>query len=264
MPGKGKRWCVLAIAGADSGGGAGLLADVRTIHAFGGFAAIAVTAVTAQNSCGVRAWRAVPAKLVREQVEAVFDDLPVRAVKVGLLPAGAIPAVAAALAGKGVPVVVDPVLGSTSGTRFSGPAARRSLVRRLFPLAALVTPNWPEAAALSGLAVRSEEQAEAAGRALLAGGCRAVLVKGGHGRGARVRDLLLDSGRPPRVFSAPRIYTGNTRGTGCVLSAAIACGLARGDTLAGATAAAREFLRTALKSGRGSGLSRGAGPSFPG
>jgi hydroxymethylpyrimidine/phosphomethylpyrimidine kinase len=256
--------CVLTIAGSDSGGGAGVQADARTIQALGGFAATATTAITAQNTRGVKAWRPVPSDLLAAQLAAVLDDLPVAAVKTGLLPgAAAVRAVAKALRARpGLPLVVDPVLGSTSGTRFLPPAGLRALRRELLPRATLVTPNRPEAEALTGLRIRSEADVEAAGQRLLTDGCRAVLIKGGHAAGKTCRDCLVVAGKKPVWLEGPRIRTRNTHGTGCVLSAAIAFHLARGDALPAAVRAARGFLLAGLAAGRGARFGRGAGPAF--
>src|SRR5580658_9787955 len=173
--------CVLVVGGSDSGGGAGVQADARTIHALGGYASAAITAVTAQNGRGVAAWRAMPARLVARQMEAVFAGCEVAAVKTGLLTgAGVVRAVAAALAWRpDAPLVIDPLIASTSGTRFLSRAGVAALRLELLPRAALVTPNWAEAAELSGLPVRTRAEAERAARSLLRAGCRAVLVKGG-------------------------------------------------------------------------------------
>lgn len=238
-----------------------MLADVRVVRALGGFAAGAVTAVTAQNSRGVRAWRPVPPALIRAQIEAVFEDLPVTAVKVGLLPGPAAEAVARALGGRRVPIVVDPVLGSTSGARFISAAGRGMLLEHLLPMATLATPNWPEAAELTGLKVASAVEAEAAGRALLSRGCQAVLVKGGHAPGMRLVDVLVTPGGTRRL-SGRRIETGNTRGTGCALSTAIACALGRGAALPEAVASARRFLLRHLRRNRHLRLGSRAGPSI--
>jgi hydroxymethylpyrimidine/phosphomethylpyrimidine kinase len=261
-----RRICVLTIAGSDSGAGAGIQADARTIQALGGYALTAITAVTAQNGRGVKSWTRVPPAMIGDQATAVFEGFAVAAAKTGLLPGpGAVRAVARALAARrGLPLVVDPVIGSTSGTRFLSPAGVRVLKRELLPLAALATPNWPEAEALAGLRVRSEAEAEKAALRLAAQcGC-AVLVKGGHGRGAWVRDCLATSDGRVRWYSGRRIATHNTHGTGCVLSAAIALELGRGRRLEVAVARARRFLERALHTGQGRDWGSGAGPAFAG
>ena len=244
--------CVLTIAGSDSGGGAGVQADARTIEALGGFACTAITAITAQNTRRVARWEAVPPKLIGAQIEAVLDDLPVQAIKTGLLPgAAAVREIARVLQRyPHVPLVVDPVIGSTSGTRFLDAAGLRALRRDLLPRATLVTPNWPEAAALAGEAVRGADEARRVARQLAADlGC-AVLLKGGHAPGDSCRDLFVAPDGRVRAFTGSRIATTNTHGTGCVLSAAIATALARGQALVPAIGSARAFLRRALRSGR--------------
>lgn len=260
--------CVLTIAGSDSGGGAGIQADSRTIHALGGFAATAITAVTAQNTRGVVAWSAVRSELLSQQVLAVCQDLPVAAVKTGLLAGpAAVRAVAAALKKYArIPLVVDPVIGSTSGTRFLSARGLSALREELLPRATLITPNWPEAAALTGLPVTTRTQVEAAGRAILKmmkrGG--AVLVKGGHAGGAICEDVLLLADGEARVYAHTRIESLNTHGTGCVLSAAIATRLACGDDLPVAVQTAVSFLQKALRYGRATQWGRGHGPAFAG
>jgi hydroxymethylpyrimidine/phosphomethylpyrimidine kinase len=258
--------CVLTIAGSDSGAGAGIQADARTIHALGGYACTAITAITAQNTRGVRAWRAEPPRLIAAQIRAVLDDLPVVAIKTGLLPgAAAVRAIARELTrrrGK-IPLVVDPVIGSTSGTRFLHAAGVRALKRELLPHATLVTPNWPEIEALTGRAVKTFTDAEAVAKSLAAEcGC-AVLVKGGHAPGKVCRDVLVTRDRRVRWFASARVPTRNTHGTGCVLSAAIATGLASGKKLEQAISLARAFLVQSLRRGRKIDWG-GAGSAFAG
>lgn len=259
--------CVLTIAGSDSGAGAGIQADSRTIHALGGFALTAITAVTAQNSQEVSCWEPVGPSLIAEQIHAVFRDFSVAAVKTGLLPGAAgVHAVAEALkAHRRLPLVVDPVMGSTSGTAFLPQDGLRVLLTELFPLALLVTPNWPEAAALSGVEIRHWSDAESAARVIVERSrCGAVLVKGGHAEGALCRDILvLRSGRA-YSFDRQRIETKNTHGTGCVLSAAIATRLALGGDLVTSVQDSAEFLHQALEAGRTLTLGKGRGPAFSG
>jgi hydroxymethylpyrimidine/phosphomethylpyrimidine kinase len=256
--------CLLTIAGSDSGAGAGVQADARTAGALGVFACTAITAVTAQNSRGVRAWRPVAPYLIAEQIDAVLADFPIGAVKTGLLPGPtAVRAVAKALARKPtIPLVVDPVIGSTSGTRFLTATGVKALREELLPLATLVTPNWPEAAILSGTKISSLLDVEAAARAMAAKfGC-AVLLKGGHAPGGECHDCLVTREGRVRWLISPRIKTRHTHGTGCVLSSAIAAGLARGLKLEPAVAAAHAFLQQALRAGKKQTW-RGAGPAFP-
>jgi hydroxymethylpyrimidine/phosphomethylpyrimidine kinase len=255
--------CVLTIAGSDSGGGAGIQADARTIHALGGFACTAITAITAQNTRGVASWRTVAPKMIEAQIAAVLDDLPIRAIKTGLLPgAAAVRAVARALESHaGIPLIVDPVIGSTSGTRFLDAGGLRALRRELLPLATLVTPNWPEAEALSGERIVTFAAAERVARKLSeAFGC-AVLLKGGHGPSSACRDYLATTDGKIRRFESPRLPTRNTHGTGCVLSAAIAAELAQGRSISAAVGTARRFLQQALRRGQATDW-RGAGPAY--
>ena len=258
--------CVLTIAGSDSGAGAGLQADSRTIHALGGYALTAITAVTAQNSRTVTAWLPVSPYLLSAQIAAVAEDFSVRAIKTGLLPGtAAVRAAATALATlPDIPLVIDPVIGSTSGTRFLSDSGVRALKKDLLPRATLVTPNWPEAALLTGLPVTTFAEAETAANHLLKTGCAAVLVKGGHAPGLLCRDILVTAYGRTRFFESPRIATRNTHGTGCVLSAAIATGLAHGQPLATAITRAHEFLQRSLSAHRRIKLGAGAGPAFPG
>ncbi len=246
-------FCVLSIAGSDSGGGAGIQVDQRTIRAIGGHALTAVTAVTAQDLNRVVAWERVSGPLIRAQVEAMLRGFTVSAVKTGLLPgSAAVRVVARALKRVPmVPLVVDPVLSSSSGTVFLTGAGIRTLKSELLPIASLVTPNWPEASALTGLPVGSFAQASrAAARLADECGCP-VLVKGGHAPGDLCRDYLALPGDEPTSFESPRIETPNTHGTGCVLSAAIAAWLGRGASLPESVRLARSFLTRALVRGRG-------------
>lgn len=256
--------CILSIAGSDSGGGAGIQADQRTIRSIGGHALTAVTAVTAQDSERVSAWEPVANALIAAQISSALRGFPVAAAKTGLLPgAGAIRVVARAFRRHAsVPLVVDPVLASTSGTRFLSRAGVGVLRRELLPLASLVTPNWPEAAALAGVPVASHAQAERAALGLAAALGAPVLVKGGHGPGATCRDCLAFPGGNAVWFENKRIRTHNTHGTGCVLSTAIATWLARGADLTSAVRLAESFLQRALLRGRGLDWGPGRGPAF--
>ncbi|MBI3434512.1 MAG: bifunctional hydroxymethylpyrimidine kinase/phosphomethylpyrimidine kinase [Proteobacteria bacterium] len=252
----------VTIAGSDSGGGAGIQADLKTFSALGVYGACAVTALTAQNTLGVRAIHAVPADFVAAQIDAVFSDLAVDAVKVGMLAqADVIEAVARGLDRHGCKaLVLDPVMVATSGDRLLAPAAVDVLRRRLMPRACLVTPNLAEAAALTQTPVAEDEAAmRAQADVLLAQGARAVLVKGGHGGGAESVDLLVDAAGARR-FAAPRIDTRNTHGTGCTLSAAIAAGLAKGHDLGAAVNAAKRYVTAALGAAHRLAIGRGRGP----
>lgn len=253
--------CILTIAGSDSGGCAGVQADARAIRDLGGHALNAITAITAQNSAGVAAWSPVAAELVTAQMRAALEGFTVAAAKTGLLPgAKLIEAVVTALPA-GLPLVVDPVMGSTSGARFWDETALDAARRLLVPRATLLTPNLPEAAALTGLTVGTDAEIAAAGQRLLAMGAGAVLIKGGHGTGAQSVDWLLTSDGEAVRFANDRLPTANTRGTGCVLSAALACLLGQGLGVTEAVARAEAFLHDALRRGAGERW-RGAGPSL--
>jgi hydroxymethylpyrimidine/phosphomethylpyrimidine kinase len=252
----------VTIAGSDSGGGAGIQADLKTFSALGVYGASVITALTAQNTQGVQGIHDVPVVFIRQQMASVFADLPVTAVKVGMLSqARIIESVAAGLDQAAAPnVVLDPVMVATSGDRLLSIDAVEALRDILMPRALLVTPNLHEAAVLTGEAVAStEDQMQAQGEALLAKGAQAVLVKGGHGNGRQSVDLLVEAAGVTR-FAAPRIDTRNTHGTGCTLSAAIAAGLARGLDLHEAVGEAKAYLTAALGSADRLRIGHGAGP----
>ena len=259
-------FCVLTIAGSDSGGGAGIQADMRTIRSVGGHALTAVTAVTAQDTKQITAWRPVSDALIAAQVASALGGYPVAAVKTGLLPgAGAIRAVASALSRvASIPLVVDPVLSSSNGMEFLPAGDIETLQAMLFPLASLITPNWPEAAALSGLPVRTHAQAKKAAIRIADRCGRPVLVKGGHGPGKTWRDCLAMPDGGAVWLEGPRILTRNTHGTGCVLSAAIASWLGRGADVVSAVKLGQSFLQRALLRGRGLDWGSGNGPAFYG
>lgn len=250
----------LTIAGSDSGGGAGIQADLKTFSALGVYGASVITALTAQNTRGVSAIHDVPPEFVAAQMEAVFSDLAVGAVKIGMLSSrGVAEAVAAGLR-PGIPVVLDPVMIATSGDRLLAPEAAEVIRKVLMPLAAVVTPNLPEAAALLEAPVaRDEQEMQAQGERLLALGSGAVLIKGGHGGGAESIDLLVERGGTTRL-AAPRIVSANTHGTGCTLSSAIAAGLAKGLDLVTAAGAAKTYVTDAIAAADGLGVGSGHGP----
>ncbi len=248
----------LTIAGSDSGGGAGIQADLKTFSALGVYGLSVVTAVTAQNTVAVTAVHEIPPEVVGAQLEAVLEDIGVDAVKIGMLAnAGTIRAVAAGLGALGnLPVVLDPVMVAKSGDSLLRDDAVEALVELLLPRATLVTPNLPEARRLTGLPVGSEDERERAAAALAAAG-PAVLLKGGHGEGDRLVDLLHDRGSVHR-FVHRRLDTSSTHGTGCTLSAAIAAGLAAGRPLRDAVEGAIDYLQGALAAAFP--LGRGHGP----
>jgi hydroxymethylpyrimidine/phosphomethylpyrimidine kinase len=252
----------LTIAGSDSSGGAGIQADLKTFAAFGVYGASAITALTAQNTRGVRGIHPVPPAFVTAQIDAVFDDLDVNAVKIGMLAELAtIEAIAASLSRwKPGHIVLDPVMVATSGDRLLSTDAVSLLRERLIPKATLITPNLPEAAALLGEAVASDEATiRSQGKKLLAMGVHAVLIKGGHGQGAESIDYLF-IGSSVIALPAPRIATVNTHGTGCSLSSAIAAGLAKGEALEQAVRAAKTWISAAIAAADGLGIGHGHGP----
>ena len=249
----------LTIAGSDSGGGAGIQADLKTFHQFGVFGTSVITAVTAQNTLGVRAWEAVPVALVTRQLDALADDLPPAAVKSGMLGSAAVvEAVGDGVSRHRLPnYVLDPVMVATSGDRLLERDAERLIARLLVPLATLVTPNLDEAAVLTDSPVGTPDEMERAARALVRLGARAALVTGGHLQGDEVVDVLVTD-EAARRFSRPRLDTTSTHGTGCTLSAAVAAGLALGRPLERAVADALDFVHRAIAAAPG--LGRGHGP----
>ena len=251
----------LTIAGSDSGGGAGIQADLKAIEANGVFGMSVVTALTAQNSHEVTAVHAVPAAFVAAQIDAVASDLPVGAVKTGMLLAPEIvEAVADGIARWGLaPVVVDPVMVSKSGDALLEPDAVATLARRMLPIADLVTPNAHEAARLTGVDVRTLDDARRAADRILAMGPRAVLVKGGHLDGEPDAVDLLATAAGETVFREERIDTPHTHGTGCTYASAIAARLARGEGLEEAVGNARRYLQQAIR--HAFGLGEGPGPT---
>ncbi len=254
---------VLSIAGSDPSGGAGIQADLKTFSALGAYAMAALTALTAQNTTGVRGVQPVPAGFVGDQVDAVFDDIAVAAVKIGMIgSADTVAAVADAIARHRPPVVVlDPVMVAKSGDRLVDAAAVEALRERLLPLASVVTPNLPETAVLLGdtASPADADAMAAAGERLRALGPRAVLVKGGHLAGGTATDLLCTADGH-RALTEARVATGNNHGTGCTLSSAIAALAPRAETLAHAIAGAKTYLTRALEAADSLGVGHGHGP----
>ena len=252
------RGRVLVIAGSDSGGGAGLQADVKSITMLGGHAAAAVTAVTVQDTLGVHAIFPIPPDVVRAQGLAVLADLGADAVKVGMLGDAALVAVAAELidAAGDAPAVIDPVMRAKGGASLASQAAVQALREQLIPRAALLTPNAPEAEALTGLSVQTPDDLRRAAGALMEAGAKAVLVKGGHLPGPRVVDVLMTPAGETR-FESGRIDSRHTHGTGCTLASAIAAHLACGGSLESAVARARDYVRGAIAHAPGFGAGHG-------
>lgn len=251
---------VLIVAGSDSSGGAGIQADIKTVTALGGYAMTAVTAVTVQDTQTVHDVHALPPAAVIDQMRVVIADIGVDCIKTGMLGgrdtveavAGAVETFAA-----DIPLVVDPVMVSKSGALLLAPDGVDAVRDRLVPSAALLTPNAPEAAALTGLEVEAVDGLHRAGDALLQMGARAVLMKGGHLPGDRITDVLMTQDGE-HVFEDPRISSTATHGTGCTLASAAAAGVALGLSLATAISVARTYVREAIRNAPGFGA--GAGP----
>jgi len=252
----------LTIAGSDSGGGAGIQADLKAFSALGTYGASVITAVTAQNTCAVTAVHEIPSDVVAAQIKAVLDDLEVNAIKVGMLFSPAIiHETAKALSGKDIPIVLDPVMIAKSGDSLLQEVAVSSMINEIFPLADLLTPNLPEAAVLLGRKqATTEQEMESQGQALMQLGPKAVLVKGGHATGGECIDILVQANQPSIKLKSKRLDTQNTHGTGCTLSASIAAGLAKGMPLTDAVVAAHEYLRLAIIAADDLTIGSGHGP----
>jgi hydroxymethylpyrimidine/phosphomethylpyrimidine kinase len=251
---------VLVIAGSDSGGGAGIQADIKSITAMGAYAMTAVTALTAQNTQGVFGIHAVPPDFIRRQIELCLTDIGADCIKTGMLATAAVIETVVQAIGefaKDVPLVADPVMIAKGGAALLEPSAIEAVCRLLLPRATLITPNLPEAEALSGRKIASGADLQSAGEALLALGPKAVLMKGGHLPGLRVHDVLIMPGET-RVFDSARIETRHTHGTGCTLASAIAAGIAQGLPLPDAVARGRAYVQAAIKHAPGYG--KGHGP----
>ncbi|MBK4737725.1 bifunctional hydroxymethylpyrimidine kinase/phosphomethylpyrimidine kinase [Noviherbaspirillum pedocola] len=253
---------LLTIAGSDSGGGAGIQADLKTFAALGCYGMSAITAITAQNTRGVRAIAPLAPSILTAQIDAVAEDIGVDAVKIGMLhDPETVRTVAAALRRhRFAHVVLDPVMVATSGDALMARETVAVLVSELFPLAAVVTPNLHEAALLLGRPVAEEADMEAAAAALLALGAQAVLLKGGHLPGERMVDLLARTGAKPQAMVSARIPSANTHGTGCTLSSALACHLALGASLDDAAQRAKDYVHAAIAAGADVRIGHGHGP----
>jgi len=252
---------VLVVAGSDSGGGAGIQADIKTITMLGGFAMTAVTALTAQNTLGVHDVLPVEPHFVALQMKVVLSDLGADAIKTGMLGSAAVIEAVAGVcesSASGIPLIVDPVMVAKGGARLLDKGAHEALVLRLLPLASLVTPNVPEAEVLTGMSITSPSDLERAADALLGLGPSAVLMKGGHLPGDTVVDLLRTADGAEHRFEGPRILSRSTHGTGCTLASAVAAGIAEGLTLQGSVQRARDFVVEAIR--RAPGLGHGHGP----
>ncbi len=252
----------LTIAGSDSGGGAGIQADLKAMSALGVYGASVITAVTAQNTQAVTAVHGIPLDVIAAQIDAVLSDLDVRAIKIGMLATPEIiQTVADGLSGFDGPVVLDPVMIAKSGDALLARDAVQSLRDLLVPRATVLTPNLPEAACLlNEMVAETDDEMIRQGYALSAMGAKSVLMKGGHGKGDLCRDLLIDSTGVLAQFEAPRQDTKNTHGTGCTLSSSITAGLASGLTVPEATAQAHEYLQGAITQADGLAVGNGHGP----
>jgi hydroxymethylpyrimidine/phosphomethylpyrimidine kinase len=250
---------VLIIAGSDSGGGAGIQGDIKTVTCLGGYAATAITALTAQNTLGVFGIHDVPDDFIAQQILLVLDDIGADALKTGMLhKASVIEAVAEAIAPTPhIPLVLDPVMFAKGGHALLQPEAIATLKARLIPMAAVITPNIPEAEHLTGMAITSVDDMKRAAELILRSGCKAALIKGGHMDGEVITDMLVsDAGM--EMFTQTRLETRHTHGTGCTLASAIACGLAQGLGLREAVIRGRRYVREAII--RAPGLGKGHGP----
>jgi len=253
---------VLTIAGSDSGGGAGIQADLKTFSALGCFGTSAITAITVQNTLGVTGIHSIPPDIITRQIHAVMDDIQPAAIKIGMIHS---PELALAIAATlrqypDVPVVLDPVMVATSGDRLIETATISILKEQLFPLVSLVTPNLDEAAILADMPLQSLADMHAAADSILQTGCKAVLVKGGHLAGEELFDVYKDQQQHVHIISSKHISTGNTHGTGCTLSSAIAAYLARGEQLMTAIDKASEYIHTAIAAGQYVQTGKGHGP----
>lgn len=260
MSGRVAKGRVLIIAGSDSGGGAGIQADIKAVTALGGFAMTAVSAVTVQNTLGVFGIHEIPESIVVQQMRAVLDDIGVDAVKTGMLHSvNVIEGVAGTLDEFDVdaPLVVDPVMVAKGGASLLEQSAVEALKSVLIPRASLVTPNIPEAEVLTGVTIKTADDQARAGEKLMAMGAKAALIKGGHMAGDQLTDVLVSSGSGREVFTSKRIDTIHTHGTGCTLASAVAVQLAQGRPLSAAVAGARNYVYEAIKTAPGFGHGHG-------
>lgn len=259
-----KTAIALTIAGSDSGGGAGIQADLKAMSALGTYGASVITALTAQNTSEVRAIHDVPANFIASQIDTVLDDLEVGAIKIGMLSqVEVIEIIADRLRqrAKDIPIILDPVMVAKSGDNLLQRNAVEALKSELLPLATLITPNLPEAGVLLGQAApENEHEMSLAGDNLLSLNCQAVLMKGGHLEGDECLDLLLQNGTPSIAYKSARIHTKNTHGTGCTLSAAIAALIAQGCDLQSAVKGAHGYLEKAIKGADDLSIGKGHGP----
>lgn len=253
---------VLSIAGSDSGGGAGIQADIKTISALGCFATTAITAVTVQNTLGVSGIHSIPIEIVRSQIKAVMDDIQPSAIKIGMVhhPELAITIASVLKKYRDVFIVFDPVMVATSGDQLIESNTIETLKKELFPLAQLITPNLDEAYMLTGITIHTIADMRACAQEIIDSGCNAVLVKGGHLRGSVLYDVFLNKNGDECIFKSTAIDTLNTHGTGCSLSSAIASYLALGNDLVTSIARSARYVQHAIKHGKDVKIGKGHGP----
>ncbi|WP_069660137.1 bifunctional hydroxymethylpyrimidine kinase/phosphomethylpyrimidine kinase [Arcticibacter eurypsychrophilus] len=262
MTKKYKYTTVLTIAGSDSGGGAGIQADLKTFSALGCYGMSALTALTAQNTCGVRAIHAIPPAFVQSQIQAVMEDILPDAIKIGMVHTTALVDVIAEILQQypGIPVVFDPVMVASSGDRLIEEDTIQSIIKKLFPLATLITPNLDEASLLTALRIETLEQMYEAGSEIMRMGCNALLLKGGHLQSAQLSSMLFRPNVEIGVYMSDKIDSNNTHGSGCTLSSAIACYLAEGIALTDAITLAQDYVHNAILHGKDVITGKGHGP----
>ncbi|MGN7987872.1 bifunctional hydroxymethylpyrimidine kinase/phosphomethylpyrimidine kinase [Pedobacter sp. 22226] len=254
---------VLTVAGSDSGGGAGIQADLKTFSALGCFGTSVITAITAQNTMGVRAVHGIPAEMIKDQLQAVLEDIAPVAIKIGMINrAEVVQVIEKELKAytKQVPVILDPVMVATSGHRLIEPDTINELIARLFPIVSLVTPNIDEAIILADQEIHNLDDMIAAGRKIIEKGAKAVLVKGGHLAGPVIYDVFIAGNDAPVILESAFINSKNLHGTGCTLSSAIAAEMAKGNDLLAAIKNAKNYISNALQAGSEINTGQGNGP----
>jgi hydroxymethylpyrimidine/phosphomethylpyrimidine kinase len=252
---------VITIAGSDSGGGAGIQADLKTFSALGCFGTSAITAITVQNTCGVYDIHSIPPSIVSHQIKVVMEDIHPTAIKIGMVHSAELAlAIATSIRKYNVSIILDPVMVATSGDKLIEDNTIALLKKELFPLATLITPNLDEAQLLTGTTIRNVDEMRIAALEILKTGCTSVLVKGGHLKGERVYDVYRNNKGKEQVFESPFIDTTNTHGTGCTLSSAIAAFAAQGFGMIESITKAREYVHTAIENGKHVQTGKGNGP----
>ncbi|MCD7899154.1 MAG: bifunctional hydroxymethylpyrimidine kinase/phosphomethylpyrimidine kinase [Bacteroides sp.] len=252
----------LTIAGSDSGGGAGIQADLKTFSALGVYGASVITAITAQNTQEVRAVEALSENIIQQQLEAVLDDIPIDVIKIGMLVTPSITELVAHIIGRYriKQVIIDPVMIATTGANLTKVDIAEAIRNQLYSRLTLLTPNIPEAELLTGIQIRTEKDRDKAGEIFLNQGCNAVLIKGGHWRGGTSTDVLYSQNQNPLFFSSPFISSKNLHGTGCSLASAIAAFIALGDDLLVAINNAKQYITYAIRAGVETDFNGGNGP----